>query len=103
MMQRELARLQVHNPGSPNGTDIGVFASPALLRRDLTAPPAPHPCKKRARLPELGEESLERGDVLVSTEEILQEQILALRETVLQLREIIRRQDVSPIPPAQCL
>jgi hypothetical protein len=90
MMHRELARLKVHNPGSPNATDIGVFASPTFARRDSTEPSAPRPCKKRARLTELGDKSPERGDILVSTEEIMQEQILTLQCELRRMQLVIQ-------------
>ena len=69
-MNRELTRLRVHNP-CDDGTDVGVFASPQSMRRSTSTPNAPAPCKKRARLPALGEASVDRDDVLVPMQEIL--------------------------------
>ena len=88
-MNRELARLQVHNP-CDDGTDVGVFASPQFSgRRSSSTPNAPAPSKKRARLPEPGEVSVDRGDVLVPTQEILEQQVSALRREVMDLRALL--------------
>ena len=88
-MNRELARLQVHNP-CDDGTEVGVFASPQFLRRSSGAPPnAPAPCKKRARLPKESEVSADRGDILVPTQVILEEQVSSLRREVADLRALI--------------
>ena len=88
-MNRELTRLQVHNPCS-DGTEIGVFASPTGQRRNArSSPRAPHASKKRARLPELGEESLERGDTLVPSRFMLEDQVVSLRREVNHLRMLV--------------
>ena len=88
-MNHELVRLQVHNP-CEDGTEVGVFASPQSRRRSPSAPPnAPAPCKKRARLPNPGEVSVDRGDVLVHTHEILEEQVSTLRREVADIRALI--------------
>lgn len=88
-MKRELTRLQVHNP-CDDGTEIGLFASPQFRRRSSDATPnAPAPCKKRARLPKAGEVSADRGDVLIPTHVIQEEQVSALRREVADLRALI--------------
>ena len=111
MNRRELARLQVHNP-CDGGTEIGVFASPQLRRRSSGTCSARIPSKKRARLPAPGEVSKDREDVLVPTQEILEQQVSALRREVMDLRvliyttfhsalsEITHRSAVPPSPVA---
>jgi hypothetical protein len=88
MSHRELTRLRVHNP-CDDGTEVGVFASPQSGRRSSSTPNAPAPCKKRARLPDPGEVSADREDILVPTEVILEEQVSALRREVADLRALI--------------
>jgi hypothetical protein len=89
MSRREVMRLQVHNP-CDDGTEVGVFASPQFSgRRSSSTPNAPAPCKKRARLPDPGEVSANRGDVLVPTQEILEQQVSALRREVAELRALL--------------
>lgn len=88
-MNRELNRLQVHNPCS-DGAEIGVFASPTGQRRNAgPSPRAPKASKKRARLPELGEVSLERGDTLVPSHYMLEEQVVSLRHEVNHIRMLL--------------
>lgn len=87
-MNRELVRLQVHNP-CEDGREVGVFASPQTGRRSSSTPNAPVQCKKRARLPDPGEVSVNRGDVLVRTQEILEQQVSALRREVMDLRALL--------------
>lgn len=82
-MARELARLTVHNP-NPTGMEIGVFAPPACGRRWEET----EGVRDVARLPDLGEECAERGDVLVRG--ILEEQVAALRMEVYQLRSLVQ-------------
>jgi len=89
MSRHELMRLQVHNP-CDDGTDVGVFASPQFSdRRSSSTPNAPAPSKKRARLPEPGEASVDREDILVPTQEILEQQVSALRREVMDLRALL--------------
>lgn len=89
-MKRELERLTVHNP-CQDGGEVGVFASPVHDRRGKgNTPTAPAQDKKRARLPEVGEESPERGDTLVARGEFLEEQVVALREEVFRLRFLLQ-------------
>lgn len=89
MSRREVMRLRVHNP-CDDGTEVGVFASPQFSgRRSSSTPNAPAPFKKRARLPALGDVSVDRGDILVPTQEILEEQVSALRREVMDLRALL--------------
>ena len=87
-MARELARLTVHNP-NPTGVEIGVFAPPACGgRRSEQETTKTDGARGAARLPDLGEECAERGDVLVRG--ILEEQVAALRTEVYQLRCLVQ-------------
>jgi hypothetical protein len=85
MYQHERTRLQTHNP-CPSGEEKGVFAPPTHRKRHRSSPPEE---SHRATLPRK-QTSRDRNEVRV-TFEMLEDQMVALREEVSSIRCMLVR------------